>query len=365
MKIALIANDTTYVYNLRFELMQAILSKGHSLVAVCERADHAEDLEKAGIKIVDADVGRHSKNPLNDLKLLAFYNKVIKAEKPDLVLTFNIKPNIYAGFVCNRFKIPFLVNITGLGTAVEYPGPMQKLTVMLYRMSVKHAACVFFQNSENMQFFEDKGIKCRKKILLPGSGVNVSKYIPMEYPTNKEFCFVGRMLKEKGIEEYVTAAKAVLKEHPDAIFHIIGGCDSDYEDYLAEAVQTNGIIYHGHSNCVGEFITRCCCTVHPTYYPEGMSNVLLESGATARPIITTDRSGCREIVDDGVNGFIVNQRDADDLTQKLLKFLSMPWDVRKDMGLAGRAKIEREFDRRIVVDKYMTEINEVLNGSEG
>ncbi len=365
MKIALIANDTTYVYNLRFELMQAILSKGHSLVAVCERADHAEDLENAGIKIADVTVGRRGKNPLNDLKLLACYNKIIKAEKPDLVLTFNIKPDVYAGLVCHFRKIPFLANITGLGTAVEYPGPMQKLTVMLYRMSMKHANCVFFQNSENMEFFDKMSIKCNKKVLLPGSGVNTSKYIPMEYPVNKEFCFIGRILKEKGIEEFVTAAKAVLKQHPDAVFHIIGGCDSDYEAYLAEAVKTDGILYHGHSNCVGDFITRCCCTVHPTYYPEGMSNVLLESGAIARPIITTDRSGCREIVDDGVNGFVVNQRDAEDLTQKLISFLNLPWDVRKDMGLAGRAKVEREFDRRIVVDKYLTEINEVLNGKEG
>lgn len=362
MKVALIANDSTYVYNLRFELMQAIMAKGHSVVAVCERADHAEDLENAGITIVDVSVGRHSKNPLNDLKLLSFYSKVIKEIKPDLVLTFNIKPNVYAGLVCHRRKIPFLVNITGLGTAVEYPGPMQKLTVGLYRASVKNASCVFFQNSENMQFFDNHGIKCKKQVLLPGSGVNVSKYIPMDYPVNKEFCFIGRILKQKGIEEYVTAAKNVLKEHPDAVFHIIGGCDSDYDDYLAEAVQTEGIIYHGHSNCVGDFITRCCCTVHPTYYPEGMSNVLLESGAIARPIITTDRSGCREIVDDGVNGFIVNKQDSDDLTQKLLTFLAMPWDMRKDMGLAGRAKIEREFDRRIVVDKYLTEIDEVSNG---
>ena len=361
MKVALIANDSTYVYNLRIELMQAIMAKGHSMVAVCERADHAEDLEKAGITLVDANVGRHSKNPLNDLKLLSFYNKAIKEIKPDLVLTFNIKPNIYAGLVCHSRKIPFLVNITGLGTAVEYPGPMQKLTVALYRASVKHANCVFFQNTENMQFFNDHGIKCQKQVLLPGSGVNVSKYIPMDYPVTKEFCFVGRILKEKGIEEYVAAAKNVLKEHPDAVFHIIGGCDSDYEDFLAEAAQTDGIIYHGHSNCVGDFITRCCCTVHPTYYPEGMSNVLLESGAVARPIITTDRSGCREIVDDGINGFIVNKQDSDDLTQKLLTFLAMPWDMRKDMGLAGRAKIEGEFDRRIVVDKYLTEIDEVSN----
>ncbi len=365
MKVALIANDSTYVYNLRLETIQAIMQKGHTVVAVCEKVDHAEKLEQLGVKIVDAAVGRHSKNPLNDLKLMGFYNKVIKAEKPDLVLTFNIKPNVYAGLVCHRRKVPFLVNITGLGTAVEYPGPMQKLTVMLYRMSVKHADCVFFQNSENMQFFEDKKIPCRKRVLLPGSGVNISKYIPMDYPEDLQFCFVGRILKEKGIEEYVTAAKEILKKYPTALFHIVGGCDADYEQYLEEAVKTQGICYHGHSNSVGEFITRCCCTVHPTYYPEGMSNVLLESGAIARPIITTDRSGCREIVEDGVNGFIVKQRDGADLTAKLERFISLDWQTRRDMGLAGRAKIEREFDRRIVVEKYMTEIDEVSDAKQG
>lgn len=364
MKIALIANDTTYVYNLRDELMQTIIAKGHSLVVVCDKGDHADDLVAMGVKLVELSVDRRGKNPLNDLKLMLTYNKILKEEKPDLVLTFNIKPDVYAGLACHHRKIPFLPNITGLG-AVGYPGLMTKIIIELYKFSIKNAYCVFFQNSDNIKFFEDMGIKCQRKVLLPGSGVNVSKYIPIEYPVGKEFCFIGRILKEKGIEEYVTAAKNVLKEHPDAVFHIIGGCDGNYEDYLAEAVQTPGIIYHGHSSCVGDFIARCCCTLHPTYYPEGMSNVLLESGAIARPIITTDQCGCREIVDDGVNGFVVKQRDSADLTEKILKFLALPWDVRKDMGLAGRAKIEKEFDRRIVVDKYMTVINEVFDGKEG
>ena len=365
MKIVLSANDTTYVYNLRNEIMQALISKGHQVVVMCKMEDQVEELEAEGIKIVDISVGRRGKNPLNDLKLLFCYSKIIKAEKPDLVLTFNIKPNVYTGFACHRYKVPFFANITGLA-AVGYTSKLIRNVILtLYRASLKRAHCIFFQNSYDMQFFEENNIKGKKAVLLPGSGVNVSKYIPMEYPTDKEFCFIGRMLKEKGIEEYVTAAKAVLKDHPDAVFHIVGGCDGNYEGYLAEATQTPGIVYHGYSNRVGDFIARCCCTVHPTYYPEGMSNVLLESGAVARPIITTDRIGCREIVDDGVNGFVVKQKDADDLTEKILKFLSLPWDVRKDMGLAGRAKVEREFDRRIVVDKYMTEINEVFDGKEG
>ncbi len=362
MTIALIANDTTYVYNLRLETILALLEQGHRVVAVCERATHAEELEGLGIELINCSVGRHGKNPLKDLSLLSFYKKTLKALKPDIALTFNIKPNVYSGLVCHKLKIPFLVNITGLGTAVEYPGLMQKLTVTLYRMSIKHADCVFFQNEENKQFFDNHKIRYKKSVLLPGSGVNVSKFLPVEYPEDKQFCFISRILKQKGVEQYVEAAREVRKSHPDAIFHVIGSCDdANYNSYLAKAQDDGAIIYHGHSHNVKDFIKQCCCTVHPTYYPEGMSNVLLESAAVARPIITTDRSGCREIIDEGVNGFIVRQKDTAHLIERLNAFLSLDRETRKNMGLAGRAKVEKEFDRNIVVEKYLIEINEVFN----
>lgn len=365
MKILLLANDSTYVYNLRREVIEAMLAQGWQVAVVCERKQHWEDLTELGCRMLPLGVARHGKNPLQDVSLLRAYGRLLDAETPDVVLTYNIKPNVYGGMACAKRGIPYLVNVCGLGTPVENPGPMQLLTVTLYKLGVKKAACVFFQNQENEDFFNARRMAPGHHHLLPGSGVNTARFALLPYPQGEtvDFLFISRVMKEKGIDQYLEAAQAVHARHPETVFHILGGCDDEtYLQTLKQMESTGAIRYHGQQNSVLPFQQISACTVHPTYYPEGMSNVLLESAACGRPIITTDRSGCREIVEDGVNGFVCRQKDSADLIAQLEKFLALPWEKRREMGLAARRKVEREFDRQIVVEAYLQEITDAVKG---
>lgn len=361
MKILLLANDSTYVYNLRREVLENMLQQGWRVMIVCEKKHHWQELVEMGCKMLPQEVARHGKNPLQDLRLLQVYSHLLNTEKPDVVLTYNIKPNVYGGMACSRRKIPYLVNVCGLGTPMENPGPMQLLTVALYRRGVKKASCVFFQNRENEEFFKARRIAPGHHHLLPGSGVNTARFELLPYPKGKtvNFLFISRVMKEKGIDQYLAAARNIHARYPETIFHILGSCDDVSYQKTLKRLEREGIIrYHGQQPSVLPFQKISACTVHPTYYPEGMSNVLLESAACGRPIITTDRSGCREIVEDGVNGFVCRQKDSADLIVQLEKFLSLSWEQRRDMGLAARRKVEKEFDRGIVVKAYIEEIRQ-------
>ena len=316
----MIANDTTYVYNLRYEVIERLIQTGYEVTVVCERQLYEDEIKESGAVVIPMSIKRHSKNPFTDLSMFWLFKKIIRKHRPDVVLTYNIKPNIYVGMVCRLFHIPYLTNITGLGTAVEYPGLMQKITLLLYRIALKEASCVFFQNSENREFFTENNIFCR-------------------------------------IDQYLEAAREIRKEHKNVYFHVIGGCDDEhYVDILRRENESGSIIYHGLQKNMSEYQKMSSCMVLPSYYPEGMNNVLLESAASGRPIITTSRSGCGEIVDDAATGFLVKEKDAGDLVCKIEKFLSMSFEERKAMGLAGRQKVEREFDREMVVKAYVNEI---------
>ena len=280
--------------------------------------------------------------------------------KPDVVLGYTIKPNIYGAIAAGEKNIPFVANITGLGTAVENPGLSQKITVALYHIAFRKVQKVFFQNTENQQFFIDHKIAIGKHGLLPGSGVNLARFDVKPYPTDDtiRFVFISRIMKEKGIDQYLDAAKAIREKHPNTEFHICGFCEAEYEGKLNEYNDNGTVIYHGMINNVSEFLEGMNCVVHPTYYPEGLSNVLLEGSASGRPIITTDRSGCCEVVEDGINGYMIPQKNSEKLIEAIEKFLKLSNKEKKAMGLAARAKVEREFDRQIVVEAYMKEIKD-------
>lgn len=358
MKIALIGNADSTIYIYRFELLKRLLAENHDVYIITPDGKYVSDMVEIGCKHYVADVDRHGTNPIKDFKLIVTYYKLLKKIKPDMVFSYTIKPNIYGAIACGLLNIPIVTNVTGLGTAVENKGWKQKVTLLLYKIAFKKVKTIFFQNEENMQFFRDRKLYVEKHKLLPGSGVNLNKFALSEYPENDEinFVFVSRLMKEKGIDQYLEAAEYITQKHPNTYFHICGFCEKEYELKLAALSNNKAIIYHGMVKDMTTILPKMNCTVHPTYYPEGLSNVLLESLATGRPIITTDRAGCREVVDDGVNGFIVKQQDSDDLINKIEKFLSLSREEQKQMGLNGRAKVEKEFDRQIVVNKYIEEI---------
>ncbi|WP_277257304.1 glycosyltransferase family 4 protein [Merdimonas faecis] len=361
MKILILANNDVGLYKFRKELVEELL-KEHEVFICLPNGDYIKELVSLGCKFISCDLlDRHGTNPIKELKLIFWYKKVLRDHKPDIVFTYTIKPNVYGGAACASLNIPYVVNVTGLGTAVENPGLMQLVTVNLFKYGLRKAQKVFFQNTENRDFMVNKGAVKGKYDMLPGSGVNLNNYTVSEYPNGEtvDFVFVSRIMKEKGIDQYLEAAKEIKKRHPETRFHICGFCEQAYEEELQRLNEDGTIIYHGLVKDMAAIYKQMCCTIHPTYYPEGLSNVLLESAASGRPIITTNRSGCREVVDNGINGYVVKEKDSNDLIEKIEMFLTLSVKERSDMGLAGRNKVEREFNRQIVIQKYLSEISQI------
>lgn len=358
-KAVMLINDTTYAFNLRGAIIEKLVREGLEVVIVGQLLKHQDELKKLDAKLIGVKTGRHSTNPISDLQLLHTYKKILKAEKPDVVLTYNIKPNVYGGMACQRLKIPYLPNVTGLGTPVENPGKLQKLTIQLYKMGVAGGACVFFQNNDNCKFFErhnmlKTGARTR---VLPGSGVDLAKHPVLPWPDGRKvhFLFAARVMKEKGIDLFLAAARKFASK--DVIFDVCGACDDvNYKEILNTE---KCVAYHGEQEDMSPFYKECSCFLYPSYYPEGMSNVLLEAAASGRPVIAADRAGCRETLDDGVTGFLVPVNDERAVIEATEKILRMSSEERKAMGLRGSEKIRREFDRKRVVEAYWEEIEAI------
>lgn len=357
-KVLFLVNHEIVIYNFRKEIVERLLSEGYEVVISSPHGEKIDKLVSMGCKHEEVNFDRHGLDILGNLKLIRYYNNLYDKVQPDIVLGFTIKPNIFGALAAKRKKIPFVANITGLGTAVENPGILQKVTIGLYKIAFTDIQTIFFQNKENRQFFIDNNIAVDSHKMLPGSGVNLEYFHPLEYPSDEtiEFVFISRIMKEKGIDQYLEAADYITKKYPNTKFHICGFCEEEYEDILNDYQSRGVIIYHGMVNDVREILKQTHCIVHPTYYPEGLSNVLLESAASERPIITTDRSGTREVVNDEINGYLINIQDTGDLINKIKKFYNLDYSEKIKMGKAGREKVVLEFNRDIVVESYLSEV---------
>lgn len=355
--VLVLANDTTYVYNLRGLLIKEMLSKGFKVYVVAQVLNFEEELKNLGCSIINVSIDRHNKGIFDNFKIIKNYKKVINNIMPDVAISYNIKPNIYGGIICSRYNIKYMPNITGLGTTLQHSGIISKLIKKLYKFSFKKAKVVFFQNKDNMNYFEKNNLlnKNTKHILLPGSGVDLNEKKVLKYPKNKnvKFLFVGRIMKDKGIENYLEAAKFLKENNSNVEFHICGYCDDDnYKEILNNYSNNKIVNYHGEQKVLTSFYKNSDCVVLPSYH-EGMSNVLLEAAALARPIICSDIPGCKEIVKNNKTGFLVPVNDTEKLITAMKKIINMSIENRQIMGLNGRKKIEKEFDRKIVVDSYM------------
>lgn len=363
-KVVMIINDTTYAYNLRGAIIQKLVREGFAVTVVSRLEAHQEDLKALGAVLVGVETGRHGKNPFSDFKLMLTYCEILKKEKPDVVLTYNIKPNAYGGMACQILKIPYLSNVTGLGKPVENPGKLQKLTMTLYKMGVAGSSCVFFQNEENRSFFQANHLlkKNTHTRLLPGSGVDLERHPVLPWPEGDDvhFLFTARVMKEKGIDLFLAAARKFAGEH--VFFDICGACDDPtYKEILKS---DKSVCYHGPQSDMTPYYAMCSCFLYPSYYPEGMSNVLLEAAASGRPVIAADRAGCRETLEDGVTGFLVPVNDEKAVIAAAEKILKMSREERKAMGQRGSEKIRKEFDRALVVQAYWEEILKIVHPVE-
>jgi galacturonosyltransferase len=362
-KILVISNEHNSTYSLRRELISSLLIE-NKVFLVMNYGDKVDKFIEMGCIYEKVDFEARTTNIFKDTKLILTFNKIIKRIKPDIILTFTIKPNVYAGLIARFRKIPYIANITGLGTAVETKSFINKITMFLYKISMKKANCIFFQNQANCELFKNNKIIKGDYKILPGSGVNLNHFKLLPYPNDDiiRFLFIARIMKEKGIYEYLEAAEEIKKKYKNVEFIVLGEVYEEYIDLINKYVNKGIIKYPGRVDDVREFHEISHCTIHPTYYPEGMSNVLLESLACGRPIITTLRPGTEEILDDGINGFSVIAKDSKNLIQIIEKFLSLSKENKRQLGLNGRNKVEMNFNRNIVIDKYLKQIKYIIEG---
>lgn len=348
-KILIMTNHSFMLWQFRRELIAELL-KENTVILSMPCGEHVDDFRKLGCKIINTDIDRRGINPLTDITLLRRYFYYLKKVKPDLVITYSIKPNIYGGFACRISKIPYCVNVQGLGTAFQKP-LLAWLVGFMYKIALKDAKTVFFENEGNAKVFQDKKIiPIKKQKILHGAGINLERFYFREYPNNDRvhFLYVGRIMKEKGIDELFAAVRSLYAERKDFVLDIVGFYEDDYKEQVNNLVQDGIAIYHGFQENPIPYYAASDCIVLPSYH-EGMSNVLLEAAAISRPLITSDIPGCREAVDPGLSGILVKVKNTDSLRDGMEIFLDKTLDERILMGKAGRQKMEREFDKAQVV----------------
>lgn len=348
-KILILANEDTTILQFRCELISALVSDGHEVIVSLPKSKRTPEIEALGAKVVHTDVSRHGKNPFKDLKLLRSYKKLLKEIKPDVVFTYTIKPNAYGGMACGKLKIPYVANVTGLGVVGD-GGILQKVMLWLYKKGLKKAKCVFFQNSSNKEFFERKKIVGENARLLPGSGVNVDKFSYIDYPESEvvNLLFIGRIIRDKGVYELAEAAKQL----PSVNFTVLGTCEYGSENPFEGLSNVNCV---GYDKNVKPYIEKCHAVILPSYH-EGMANVLLEGASSGRPILASRVPGCKETFDEGVTGFGFDVANSEDVISSIGKFLNLSYDDKIRMGILGREKMLREFDKKIIIDKYFAQL---------
>jgi glycosyltransferase involved in cell wall biosynthesis len=370
-KIAIIENHELGIYSIRHDLVKAMAEKYD--VTILTEVDNSfkdDDLENI-VRFVD--VGKSVMNPLTAVKYNSRVRKVLKEVKPDVCLTFTIRPAIYGNMVTSKLKIPTISTITGTGPLFDSKSLSYTIARQLYKFVLKKTRFVFFPNFDDLEaFINAKYITREQAKRVPGSGVNYEKFKPMPYTRGNDgkfvFLYISRLLKDKGILEYVEAASILKDQFPNAEFHIIGPLWSGNkksltvtEEELNAWIRKKWIVYHNKQKDVRPFIADADCVVMPSYR-EGMSNVLLEAASMARPLIATNVTGCRDIVEDGVNGLLCKVKDGKDLAEKMKQMISIPAAKRDEMGKKGREKMIREFDKKIVIQIYLQAIDEIANG---
>jgi glycosyltransferase involved in cell wall biosynthesis len=360
-KILILLNDII-IYDLRRELIDELIKQKYEIYISVPYNKSLSQIMAKECHHIDTKINRRSKNVINDLFLLSQYRKTFKKLKPHVILSYTIKPNIYGGLVAQSLKIPFIANITGMGIIFERDGLIRKIVLLLYRKAFKKINCIFFQNKIDQQIFIEENIAIDKHRLIPGSGVNSNKFALIAYPKEPpiNFIYISRIMKTKGIEEYLQAAAYIKQKYSYTNFHICGSFVEKYKSIVEKLIEDKVIHYHGFVDDIRQILADIHCVIHPSYYREGISNVLLESAASGRPIITTDHSGCREVIDDHKTGFLFKKQNSDDLINKIQQFVTLSNEEKQAMGKAGRVKVAKEFNRQIVIDAYIDEINKIV-----
>lgn len=370
--IALLTNNDDDVYCFRKELIETLIADGYKMLISCPNGPKFELMKGIPYIYDNPVIDRRGTNPIKDFGLLMHYRKLFLQYKPDVVLTYTAKPNVYASLAAHQLGIPVINNLTGLGSVVNESGVKKDFIMWLFRLAYRKSACMMFQNETNMKVAIDQGMVKGKYRLIPGSGVDTSRYPLQPYPEGGDgktgkpvvFNYLGRIMHDKGVDDYIEAAKRIKKEYPQTEFNMLGfiePTEMHYEKELKELEEQSIVYYRGSQKDVKPFIARSHCTIHPSTYGEGMSNVLLESASSGRFLITTNNPGCKETVAINKTGFIYDGGNVNALVQAIKKFLALPNNQRKLAGEMGRRRMEAQFSRKIVVAAYEEEIYRIIN----
>lgn len=354
MRVMILANNDVGLYQFRRDLIEELL-KDHEVYISLPYGDLVNPLVEMGCRFIDTPMERRGMNPLKDLQLYGEYKRILNTIKPDLVITYTIKPNIYGGIACRTKRVPYAVNITGLGTAFENKGLLRKMVTVMYRVGLKKAKVVFFENSANRDLFvKEKIARDNQAVLLSGAGVNLDHFTYTPYPHNDvfHFLFIGRVMQEKGIDELFEAMKKLIGEGESCFLDVVGPFEENYKDKLEEFEKAGWLKYHGFQKDVRPFIKNCDCFVLPSWH-EGMANTNLECASSGRPIITSNIPGCREAVTEE-SGFLCEPKNVDSLYQAMKKMIKA--NNREEMGKVGRKHMEDMFDKRKVVESTIREV---------
>lgn len=358
-RILILSNHFIALYNLRKELIKRLNDEGHEVYISMPKSDDNNFFKDMGCKIIETPVDRRGINPVRDLGLIMTYIRIMKEVKPEIVFSYTIKPNIYGSIASNITKKKQVNNITGTGGTFLKRNFVSEVAKILYKMSIKKSYKVFFQNSGDKDLFVKNNMVKDNYAMLPGSGVNLEQFQVSDLPSDEEtnFIFMGRVMTLKGIEQYLETAKVVKAEYPNTNFYIAGFFEEEKYKPIIDEYDSKGIIKHiGFQKDIKSWIEKCHCTILPSHGGEGVPNVLLESAAMGRVCIASTINGSKDVIDDEVTGYLFETGNAADLTDKVKKFIDLSFDDKARMGLAGRAKVEREYDRQIVIDMYLNEL---------
>ena len=349
-------------------MIKDLISSSREVITLAPKDETSQELINTGCTFINLKIDKKGLNPITDIQLKNRLTRIYDETAPDLIIHYTIKPVIYGSMAAAKLGIPFVNNITGLGTAFIQENWVTWLVKRLYRFSLKKASYVFFQNRDDQNLFQKEKLipETVSHEVIPGTGIDTERFSPKTYPSADPvtFLLIARLIWDKGISEYVEAARKIKSVFSNVHFQLLGFLDVEnrtailrqqVEEWVAEGV----IEYLGDKEDVRPYIEKASCVVLPSYR-EGLPRTLLEAAAMARPIITTDVTGCREVVDDGVNGYLCNLKDAEDLAKKIEIFLHLSDEIQAKMGCNGRKKVEQEFDEKIMINRYLKTINEIL-----
>jgi glycosyltransferase involved in cell wall biosynthesis len=367
--VLLSINASWNIINFRQGLIRSLQAAGYRVAAMAPPDAWSSRFSDIDVDYYPIEIDKQGVSPLRDTLLLGRYYRLLKAAAPDIYLGYTAKPNIYGSMAAQALGIPVINNVTGLGTAFIRKGPLTGIVSRLYQAAFRRSKTVFFQNEEDRALFSGLGlVQNHQARLLPGSGVDLHRFRPPspERGPHAPFTFllVARLLWDKGVGEYVEAARIVRAEGEEARFRLLGFLDVDNRTAIARAdvdawVRQGIMEYLGATDDVRPAIQNAGCVVLPSYR-EGLPRTLLEAAAMAKPLIATDVPGCRQVVEEGVNGFLCQARSGRSLAEAMLRMIRLTPAEQGSMGKAARAKVEREFDEEVVIRRYLAAINEAL-----